>query len=83
MTDDAARRFTAEHAHYTEDLAFWRATAARTGGPVLDLGCAAGRVAIPLARDGHEVWALDASLEMLAELGQRLAAEPAEVAGRV
>ncbi|MGE3141615.1 MAG: class I SAM-dependent methyltransferase, partial [Thermoleophilia bacterium] len=42
-----------------------------------------GRVAIPLARDGHEVWALDASLEMLAELGQRLAAEPAEVAGRV
>ena len=44
------------------------AAAARLGSPVLDLGAAAGRVAIPLARDGHEVWALDRSPAMLAEL---------------
>ncbi len=83
MTDDVARRFTAEHAHYTEDLAFWRSTAARTGGPVLDLGCAAGRVAVPLARDGHDVWALDGSPAMLAELERRLGDEPERVARRV
>ena len=81
--DDEARRFAAEHAHYDEDIAFWRRHAARLGGPVLDLGCATGRVAIPLARDGHEVWALDRSPAMLAELRRRLDAEPPDVAARV
>ncbi len=81
--DDEARRFAAEHAHYDEDIAFWRRHAARLGGPVLDLGCATGRVAIPLARDGHEVWALDRSPAMLDELRRRLAGEDPAVAARV
>jgi SAM-dependent methyltransferase len=80
---DEARRFAVEHAHYREDIAFWRRHAARLGGPVLDLGCATGRVAIPLARDGHEVWALDRSPAMLAELRRRLAVEDPGVAARV
>ena len=42
-----------------------------------------GRVAIPLARDGHEVWALDRSEAMLAELGRRLEGEPPDVRARV
>lgn len=83
MSDDEARRFTAEHAHYGEDIAFWRAAAARLGGPVLDLGAAAGRVAVSLARDGHEVWALDRSPAMLAELERRRAAEDPAVAARI
>ena len=83
MSDDEARRFMAEHAHYTEDLAFWRAAADRLGSPVLDLGAAAGRVAIPLARDGHEVWALDRSPDMLAEITRRLADEPVPVRERI
>ena len=81
--DDEARRFAAEHSHYSEDLPFWRAHAARLGSPVLDLGAATGRVAIALARDGHEVWALDRSAAMLAELGRLLASEDAAVAARV
>lgn len=83
MSDDEARGFAREHAHYVEDLPFWRAAAARLGSPVLDLGCATGRVAIPLARDGAEVWALDRSPAMLAELGRRLQREPPEVRARV
>ncbi|HSJ73919.1 MAG TPA: class I SAM-dependent methyltransferase [Miltoncostaeaceae bacterium] len=84
MSDDGeARRFALEHAHYVQDLPFWRAAAARCGSPVLDLGAATGRVAIPLARDGHEVWALDRSRAMLAELGRRLRREPPDVAARV
>ncbi|MGE0027334.1 MAG: class I SAM-dependent methyltransferase [Thermoleophilia bacterium] len=81
--DDEARRFAAEHAHYDEDIAFWRRHAARLGGPVLDLGCATGRVAIPLARDGHQVWALDRSPEMLDELRRRLGGEEPAVAARI
>jgi SAM-dependent methyltransferase len=81
--DDEARRFALEHAHYDEDLPFWRAAAARLGSPVLDLGCATGRVAIPLARDGAEVWAVDRSPAMLAELRRRLRDGPLGVRRRV
>ena len=83
MSDDEARRFMAEHSHFTEDLPFWRAAAERLGSPVLDLGAAAGRVALTLARDGHEVWALDRSPQMLAEIARRLDDEPPEVRERV
>lgn len=73
MHDDPAR-YALEHAHYTEDIDFWRAEAREAGGPVLDLGCAAGRVSVPLARDGAEVWALDADAGMLAEVSAAAAA---------
>jgi SAM-dependent methyltransferase len=81
--EEEARGFALEHAHYEEDIPFWRAAAARCGSPVLDLGAATGRVAIPLARDGHEVWALDRSEAMLAELQRRLEGEPPAVRARV
>ena len=45
---------------------WFRAIARRTGGPILELGCGTGRVAIPLAQDGHEVVGLDRSEAMLA-----------------
>jgi len=77
-----AARFAREHAHYDVDLPFWRALAA-AGSPVLDLGAAVGRVAIPLARDGHEVWALDGSAGMLDVLRGALAGEEEAVAARV
>lgn len=44
---------------------WFRAIARRTGGPVLELGCGTGRVAIPLAQDGHDVVGLDRSEAML------------------
>ena len=83
MSDDEARRFALEHAHYDEDVPFYRAAAARLGSPVLDLGAATGRLALPLARDGAEVWALDRSPAMRAELRRALAGEPPEVRARV
>jgi SAM-dependent methyltransferase len=78
-----AERFAIEHAHYTEDLLYWRRLARELGSPVLDLGAAVGRVALPLAADGAEVWALDADPDMLAELGRRLAEAGGAAAGRV
>lgn len=72
MSDDTyAARFAIEHAHYTEDLPFWRECAGRLGSPVLDVGCASGRVSLALAEAGHEVWAIDSSPAMLAELAAR------------
>lgn len=55
---------------------FYRPLAARIGGPVLDLACGTGRLAIPLAEDGHVVVGIDASARML-----RAAREKARAAG--
>lgn len=64
---------------YTEDLGLWRALADETGGPVLDIGCGSGRVALDLARRGHAVVALDCDAELLAALADRSRALPVEV----
>jgi SAM-dependent methyltransferase len=64
------------------DVEFFRASARRTGGPILDVGCGTGRVSIPLAADGWEVVGLDRSAPMLALAERRRAAASAEVAAR-
>lgn len=65
------------------DLDFYREAASRTTGPVLELACGTGRISIPLAKDGHEVWALDLSAPMLAEFARKAAALPPEVRNRL
>lgn len=54
------------------DIAFYRdlarQVAAREGTEatrILELGCGSGRLLIPLARDGHEVWGIDRARPML------------------
>jgi SAM-dependent methyltransferase len=56
---------------YTADLPLWRNLAEQAGGPVLDVGAGTGRVALDLARAGHDVTALDIDAELLAELEAR------------
>ncbi len=65
------------------DVAFYLERARASGGPVLEIGCGTGRVTIPLARAGLEVWAVDVSGAMLDQLRAKLAAEPPEVRARV
>ena len=48
-------------------VAFYSALARETGGPVLELGCGTGRVAIPIARLGLDVTGVDAVPGMLAQ----------------
>lgn len=45
---------------------WFRGLAQLTGGPILELGVGTGRVAIPLATDGHTVVGIDRSEAMLA-----------------
>jgi SAM-dependent methyltransferase len=58
---------------YTEDLPLWRELARAEAGPVLDVGAGTGRVALTLARDGHDVTALDLEPALLRELSARAA----------
>ncbi len=66
-----AQGFLAEHAHYDDDAGFWEAHANRLGGPVVDLGAAAGRITVRVASCGHDVWAVDTDPEMLEILARR------------
>jgi SAM-dependent methyltransferase len=63
---------------YAEDLPLWRELAAAAGGPILDVGAGTGRVALDLARAGHEVVALDLDPELLAALRERAGELPIE-----
>jgi SAM-dependent methyltransferase len=66
---------------YAADLPLWRELAAAQGGPVLDLGAGTGRVALDLARAGHDVVAVDLEQVFLDALDER--AEAAGLAPRI
>lgn len=63
---------------YAADLPLWRDLAgnpAQPPGPILDVGAGTGRVALDLARAGHEVVALDRDEVLLDALRERAARE--------
>ena len=57
------------------DLWLMRFLSPAMGETILDMGCATGTLALPLARAGHHVHACDFAEAMLAILDQRAAAE--------
>ncbi len=63
-----------EYRRRRADVTFYRQLAKQrlgTSGNILELGAGSGRITIPLARDGHEVVAIDQMPPMLARLHQR------------
>jgi SAM-dependent methyltransferase len=66
--DDYARFYDWENAQTMgrRDVRFWRQMAAKTRGPILELGCGTGRVALPVARAGATLVGIDRSETMLA-----------------
>jgi SAM-dependent methyltransferase len=80
--DDPAY-YTRTYAKRVDDVAFYVSLAQRARGPMLEYGVGNGRIALPVARHGVEVVGVDHSAPMLADLRERLAAEPPEVRRRV
>ena len=60
---------------YAADLALWADLAHEAAGPVLELGCGGGRVALYLALRGHEVTGIDPDPDLIAELRRRAASD--------
>jgi SAM-dependent methyltransferase len=56
---------------YGADLPLWEELAQGAGGPVVELGCGTGRVALHLARRGHEVVGVELDPELAATLEER------------
>jgi SAM-dependent methyltransferase len=63
----------AENGSYGADLDLWEGLAREVRGPVVDLGAGTGRVALHLARRGHDVIAVDTAPELLEALSRRAA----------
>ena len=65
------------------DLAFYQRVAREVGGPVLELACGTGRIALPLAGAGLHVTGVDRSEAMLTIARRKLAALPDSMQERV
>ncbi len=93
LVDAGSREHYADAALYDHeyrrrraDVTFYRELARKRlggGGRVLELGAGSGRVTSALARDGHEVVAIDRSRPMLDRLRARVAKLPRAVARRI
>jgi len=72
--DDYARFYDWENSQTMgrRDVKFWQRLAAKTAGPVLELGCGTGRVAAPVARAGARVVGIDRSATMLDRARKRV-----------
>ncbi len=62
------RHYDAFNRHMVADIPFYVEEARRAAGPVLELACGTGRLAIPIAQSGVEIVGLDQSPSMLAHL---------------
>ena len=60
-----------ECAAYTADFELWRVLADTAHGPVLDVGCGTGRVALDLGARGYEVTGIDSDPELIDALRDR------------
>ena len=78
VAEALARLYDLDLAEDPGDLDLYLALAARTGGPILELAVGSGRLAVPLAADGHEVTGVDTEPAMLARA--RRAADAAATA---
>jgi SAM-dependent methyltransferase len=78
----AAAWHDVECASYAADLPLWRDLCEERGGPVLDLGCGTGRVALDLAARGHAVTGLDVEEALVSALLRRAADRGLEVEAR-
>ena len=83
LTAEAVVWHDVECAGYAADLALWRELADTREGPILELGCGTGRVALDLALRGHDVAALDSDPELVDELRARARRAGVSVRGEV
>ena len=66
-----------------DDISFYLEYASKLHGSILELACGTGRVTIPLANEGYDVWGIDLSKEMLDQLKVKMENLQEEVKQRI
>ena len=77
--DRIARLYDPWSASVTEDIEFYVEEARASGGPVVELACGTGRIAVPIAKAGIHVIGVDGSAAMLEVAREYAAAEGVEL----
>src|SRR5262245_55351764 len=75
--------YSASRPQIAGDVAFYERLAREGSGPVLEIGCGTGRIAVPLAQAGLDVTGVDRSEAMLAVARRKFAALPTSVQAHV
>ena len=65
------------------ELDFWHLLSNQSAGPVLEMAVGTGRIALPLARLGHDVWGIDTSRPMLDRARAKISEMPTAVGARL
>ena len=71
------------YADIKDDIQFYLEYAQQKGSPILEIACGTGRVLIPLAQAGYEVWGIDSSPAMLAKAQEKISALSENVRKRI
>lgn len=77
--DAIARLYDPWSASVVEDVGFYVEEAVASGGPVVELACGTGRIAVPIAKAGIHVIGVDGSAGMLEVAREYAAAEGVEL----
>lgn len=71
------------YANNKPDISFYLEYANKKGSPILEIACGTGRVLIPLAEAGYEVWGIDSSPSMIAKAQNKVSSLPENVKKRI
>jgi len=66
-----------------DDIPMYRKFARDIGDPILESGCGTGRIVLPLAQLGYEIWGIDNSPQMLEVARKKLRTEVESVKNKV
>ncbi len=81
--DAIAEVYDSEYAYFQDDAPMYAQMAEGARGPILELGCGAGRALLPLAQSGFTCAGVDASAAMLELFQKHLTKEPKKTQQRV
>lgn len=60
-----AKFYDLEYENKRDDVDFYYRLTQKIDGPILECGCGAGRILIPIAKSGKEIWGFDNNASML------------------
>jgi len=65
------------------DIPFYLEQAEKTTGSILELACGTGRITIPLAKAGYEIWGVELSTTMILQFKNKLKELPDNISNKI